>query len=186
MNIFFTADLHLSHYNIMQYCDRPFTMVKEMDEIICNNFKADLKKGDTLYLLGDISFNVEAAEKFFDSIPTKQVHYILGNHDRGKVVGLLKERCVTVGWLKDIKIRDLGIKISITLSHYAMRVWHKSHFNSWNLYGHSHGRLKPVGKQMDVGVDCNDFRPVPLNNVLLFMDNQPDNFNFIPPERRRR
>jgi calcineurin-like phosphoesterase family protein len=31
-----------------------------------------------------------------------------------------------------------------------------------NLHGHSHGRLKPQPRQIDVGVDVWDFRPVPL------------------------
>ena len=33
-NIFFTADLHLGHKNILEYCNRPFANVKEMDEAL--------------------------------------------------------------------------------------------------------------------------------------------------------
>jgi calcineurin-like phosphoesterase family protein len=40
-----------------------------------------------------------------------------------------------------------------------MRVWPRSHHNSWQLYGHSHGKLLPIGKQWDIGVDNNDFYP---------------------------
>ena len=29
----------------------------------------------------------------------------------------------------------------IVLCHYAMRVWQKSHYGAWMLYGHSHGTL---------------------------------------------
>jgi calcineurin-like phosphoesterase family protein len=35
-----------------------------------------------------------------------------------------------------------------------------------NLHGHSHGRLKPLPRQFDVGVDVWDFRPVRLEQVL--------------------
>ena len=35
-----------------------------------------------------------------------------------------------------------------------------------NLHGHSHGRLKPLPRQLDVGVDAWDFRPVRLEQVL--------------------
>ena len=31
-----------------------------------------------------------------------------------------------------------------------------------NLHGHSHGRLKPLTRQIDVGVDVWGFRPVDL------------------------
>ena len=31
----------------------------------------------------------------------------------------------------------------VVLCHYAMRVWDRSHYGSWHLYGHSHGNLPP-------------------------------------------
>lgn len=37
---------------------------------------------------------------------------------------------------------------------------------SINLHGHSHGRLKPLLRQYDVGVDGQDLRPVTLELVL--------------------
>ena len=35
-----------------------------------------------------------------------------------------------------------------------------------NLHGHSHGRLAPLPRQFDVGVDARDFRPVTLQELL--------------------
>jgi calcineurin-like phosphoesterase family protein len=35
-----------------------------------------------------------------------------------------------------------------------------------NLHGHSHGRLKPLPRQADAGVDAWDFRPVTLAEIL--------------------
>ncbi|TCN33771.1 hypothetical protein EV184_10277 [Sinorhizobium americanum] len=37
---------------------------------------------------------------------------------------------------------------------------------SVNLHGHSHGRLKPLPRQFDVGVDARGLRPVSLANLL--------------------
>jgi calcineurin-like phosphoesterase family protein len=34
-----------------------------------------------------------------------------------------------------------------------------------NLHGHSHGRLAPLRRQVDVGVDAFDFRPVTLAEI---------------------
>jgi calcineurin-like phosphoesterase family protein len=31
-----------------------------------------------------------------------------------------------------------------------------------NLHGHSHGRLKPMARQYDVGVDVCDYQPISL------------------------
>ena len=35
-----------------------------------------------------------------------------------------------------------------------------------NLHGHSHGRLKPMPRQYDVGVDVWEYRPVTLATIL--------------------
>ncbi len=37
---------------------------------------------------------------------------------------------------------------------------------SINLHGHSHGRLKPMPRQFDVGVDARGLRPVSLVDIL--------------------
>jgi calcineurin-like phosphoesterase family protein len=67
----------------------------------------------------------------------------------------------------------------VVACHYAMRVWPRSHYNSYLCYGHSHGQLAPQGKQWDVGVDNNDFYPVSFQKLKVIMENQPDNFNLV-------
>ncbi|TXT67526.1 MAG: hypothetical protein BAJALOKI1v1_70017 [Promethearchaeota archaeon] len=177
----FTADFHLSHKNIIKYCNRPFRGVEEMDKVLLDNLEKLVKPGDTLYYLGDLTFKDTIAEDFFERFQDREIHYIIGNHDSQRVLNLAREYCSSVAHLKDIKLHGQ----SITLCHYAMRVWNKSHFNSWQLYGHSHAKLKPVGKQYDIGVDNNEYRPILFEEVSLIMSKLPDNFNYIPPEERR-
>jgi calcineurin-like phosphoesterase family protein len=38
-----------------------------------------------------------------------------------------------------------------------------------NLHGHSHGRLAPLPRQVDVGVDVFEFRPVTLAEIRLHL-----------------
>lgn len=52
------------------------------------------------------------------------------------------------------------------LCHYPFRTWNKIGKKSINLHGHSHGRLKPLPRQHDVGVDAREFRPVSLAEIL--------------------
>ena len=54
----------------------------------------------------------------------------------------------------------------LVLGHYAFRSWNRQHKGALNLHGHSHGRLKPLPRQFDVGVDVRDFRPVTLAQLL--------------------
>jgi calcineurin-like phosphoesterase family protein len=178
--IWFTADYHLSHKNIMKYCNRPFSDVSDMNDTIIGNLESKVREGDTLYFLGDLTFDAQLARSFFERFTDIIIHFVVGNHDRTPVVKLASEICKSVSQLKDIRVGGQ----SITLCHYAMRVWNKSHFNSWQLYGHSHGRLDPLGKQYDVGIDNNNFSPISYKELFRIMKQRPDNFNYIPANKR--
>lgn len=176
----FSADYHLSHRNIINYCNRPFNTVEEMNTTILTNLQNSIESGDILYYLGDLTFKEAVAKEFFKSFSNLEIHYIIGNHDNPKVLKIAAKYCNSVSNLSDIEIEG----ISMTLCHYAMRVWNKSHFNAWQLYGHSHGTLTPLGKQYDVGVDSNSFKPVSFERLKSIMTEMPNNINFIPPEKR--
>jgi len=175
--IWFTADWHASHKNIIKYCGRPFTNLEEMDDVLLNNYNELVSNGDKVYFLGDLTFNAETAKNIMKRMKGNII-YVLGNHDT-KIQRVLEGRCDSVNRLLDIEVENQPI----TLCHYAMRVWNKSHFNSWQLYGHSHGRLKPIGKQWDVGVDNNRFKPLSFEELKTIMDKQPNNDNYIGPEK---
>ena len=176
--IFFTADLHLSHKNILKYCNRPFKDIEDMNRTILQNLEESLRPKDTLYFLGDLTFKEKIAHEFFEKFSEIEIHFIIGNHDSKDVIKIAQEYCTSVEHLKNIKIEGQHI----TLCHYAMLVWNKSHFNSWQLFGHSHGRLSfaELGKQYDVGVDNNGFYPVSFDRLLGIMKERPNNFNYIP------
>ena len=157
----FTADFHLSHKNIIKYCDRPFKNVDEMNAIILDNLLKNVDQGDILYFLGDLTFDKKIAQDFFNVLKDIEIHFIVGNHDSSQVVKIAQKRCASVSQIKNVIIEEQ----SITLCHYAMRVWNKSHYNSWQLYGHSHANLNGIGKQFDVGVDSNNFLPVPFEKL---------------------
>jgi len=177
-DIFFTADEHLSHDNIRRYCNRPFTSVEEMNETIINNFNSVVPTGSITFHGGDFylgPFNREQVNRDIISRLNGSHVFMNGNHDR---------------WLKgDTKVPDLlEIVIgdaTIVISHYCLRTWSKSHFNSWHLFGHSHGTLEPIGKSWDIGVDNNNFFPLSLHQIKGIMETRPDNPNLIPTDKRK-
>lgn len=146
-----------------------------MDDTLIINLKESLVQGDVLYFLGDLTFKEKSAQEFFKTFSDLEIHYIIGNHDSLKVINIARKNCVSVSRLLDIKIENQPI----TLCHFAMRVWNKSHFNSWQLFGHSHGSLTPIGKQHDVGVDVNGYFPISFDFLKQIMETRPDNFNLI-------
>jgi len=51
--IYLISDTHFDHANIIRYCHRPFKSVKEMNEIMVDNWNTTVKKNDVVYFLGD-------------------------------------------------------------------------------------------------------------------------------------
>ena len=60
----FTADLHLGHFNIIKYTGRPFKSLKEMNETLIRNWNARVKPEDTVFNVGDFCFkNTKGGKK---------------------------------------------------------------------------------------------------------------------------
>jgi len=173
-NIFFTADTHFGHANIIKYLDRPFSSISDMDYSIIYNWNDNIDKDDTIYHLGDFAWrNIENYRNHLNG----KIHLILGNHDRLKRHEF--KLFESVSPYKEIRVG----KQTIVLMHYAMRVWNKSHFGSWHLFGHSHGTLPQPENYlgMDVGVDCWDFRPISFDDVKHELSKIP----FIPVSKNQ-
>lgn len=178
MNIWFIADTHFWHTNIIRFCKRPFSSVIEMNETIINNWNSKVGVSDTIYILGDFALKcpVHRVSTLLNILHGKKI-FILGDHD--KQIWKCKDYLEEITPLKNIKIDN----IPITLCHHCMRVWSKSHYNSWHCFAHSHGGLTPVGKSHDVGVDNNNFAPISFDELKVLMNSKPDNFNYIGKRR---
>ena len=174
--IWFTADTHFNHGNIVSYSSRPFDDLEDMTERIIEQWNERVNHGDLVYHLGD--FALSWGKRDFDPIDwilsrlNGNKWLIRGNHDREEVYK--NPRWNKVEFYHELKV-DLGgvHKQRIVLCHYAMRVWNQMHRGSWMLHGHSHGNLSDIGgKSMDVGVDCHDYRPISLDEVAQYMANR--------------
>ena len=155
MTIWFTADLHLGHTNIIKYCNRPFSSVDEMDEELITRWNECINPTDIVYHLGDFCFGNPG--KYFKRL-NGRITFIFGSHDRETAFPI---RIREISPLKD----EYGNDRKIVMCHYAMRSWPHSHYASWHLFGHHHGKLEPYGLSFDVGVDCWDYNPVSLEEV---------------------
>jgi calcineurin-like phosphoesterase family protein len=177
MNYWFTSDWHLSHYNLMKELGRPFNNIDEMDDFITEMFYDAVSPGDQIYFLGDLGWKREGIEKFFERKP-KNIHFhmIWGNHDK-KMMNLIKPFASSVGDLKDIKIE----RQHITLCHYMMYTWNKSHYGAWHLYGHHHTEVdNEIGKTLNVCLDVNKYQMLNYDEVKAKMNSRPNNHNLLP------
>ncbi len=171
--IWFTSDHHFGHKNIIKFSNRPFDSMEQMDEEMIKRWNARINPQDRVYHLGDIGLcNASRLKEILDQL-NGRIYLIRGNHDSAA------ESCKSrFEWIKDyfkLKIPDLeaeGGERSLILLHYAMRVWDKSHWGSYHLYGHSHGELPDdiTSRSFDVGVDCHNFYPISYEEVKQIMN----------------
>lgn len=170
MKYFFTADEHYGHKKTIEYSNRPFITIEEMDQTLITNHNEIVTENDITIHAGDFTLwkNIQGIyEKYINQLNGKHV-FLKGSHDY---------------WLKWHKSQQIWEQIIdkhyFVVCHYAMKTWARSHYNSFQLFGHSHGRLEPTGKQHDIGVDNNNFYPVSSDEIINIMKRRDDNFNLI-------
>ena len=168
--IYFTADLHLGHTNVIRYCNRPFSTPEEMDAVIIRNWNDIIKPKDEVYILGDLTMRpATVAHEYLTQLNGRK-YFIRGNHDQFlKGFEPYKD---DFEWVKDYHVlRVDGYRI--VLFHFPILEWDQFYRGSIHLYGHVHNR--PIkgdhqvilsGPAFNIGVDVNDFYPVSLTEIL--------------------
>ncbi len=116
---------------------------------------------DEVYHLGDFArIDDEAAVTKWLAALNGRKHLIVGNNDSPAVIE--NEAWASVSNYAEITL-DGHLLI---LCHYPFRSWHNSTKGAIDLHGHSHGKMKELPRQYDVGVDIFDYRPVTLAEIL--------------------
>jgi len=164
---YYTSDLHLSHKNIIEYENRPFDSIDEMNNTIIDIINYRLSPDDELYILGDFTLekNVDKVNSLIRRIKCKK-HLILGNHDYFVKNESLCSLFDSVHHY--LEIDDNGQKV--ILFHYPIQNWNLKNYGSIHLYGHVHSKEELQLKEcnaFNVGVDVNNFMPVTLEELLL-------------------
>jgi calcineurin-like phosphoesterase family protein len=182
-NIWFTADTHFGHKNIIEFSKRPFASVAEMDEILVRRWNEKVGPEDLVYHLGDVALLPPAKLRPLLDRLNGRIFLITGNHEN--VALACADR---FDWIKpyyELTLDDPDAsrgKRHIMLFHYAMRVWNASHYGTWHLYGHSHGDLPndDTSLSIDVRVDCHNFYPLSYQDVKAIMARKKWTSPFAP------
>ena len=156
---FYTSDLHFDHSNILNYENRPWRNVDEMNRGLIQRINEKVGLNDELYILGDLTLRR-------NSIKCKHVHLIIGNHDYFATAKYATYLFETISDYKEIY--DNGTKL--ILCHYPILYWNgMEDKNTIHLYGHMHSRKgmqHPHKDAYNVGVDVNNCYPVTLEELL--------------------
>jgi len=183
MKVFFTADTHFNHANIIKYCNRPFYKEEDflgsgelsrkpwksekiksdrcyyMDSILIKNWNNIVSPDDIVYHLGDFGFL--NTEEFIEYLNKLNGHIVLikGNHDdKNKVKTYLDKAMMSFGgkevFAQHHPPEEIPICDFVICGHIH---------NNWKFKIHKQNPSIPI---INVGVDVNQYAPVSTNSVL--------------------
>lgn len=201
-NYYFTADWHLGHVNILHYCNRPFKNIQEMHDRIIKEYNFLVNDKDVVFFLGDMGFyDFKEFQRLITSLKGRKI-LIMGNHDKWGMNTYYNAGFDVVLWDGTIKIgkREIYlnhiprrtlielfrlVKVYIRDMRQRKRPWYqvinrikkeckryRRSNKNWTLCGHVHQAWKIRGKNINVGVDVWDFKPVHFRHLISIMDKE--------------
>lgn len=163
-NKFYIADLHYGHKNVLNFDNRPFNSIEEMNEELVKRWNRVVTNGDQVYILGDMFWcEDKEAIRVLDMLNGQKI-LVRGNHDRIKGKNS-ESRFVKVA--EYMEIEDNGRKI--VLCHYPIPCFKNHFYGSYHLYGHVHNSF-----EWTMMLDCKNSmesygQPCQMYNVGVMM-----------------
>lgn len=160
--IWFTADTHFGHANIMKFCPdtRPWKNVHDMEAGLVNHWNSLVGDDDVVFIIGDFAFlSPEEAVRVLGRLNGTKV-MVNGNHDiknlrnpgfRGMFLMCKDMLEVVLDAPKDTG----GSPKKVVMCHYPIWEWNQMHRGAFHIHGHVHGKPTGIpGRILDAGFDA--------------------------------
>lgn len=159
------SDTHWHHKNIIEYCNRPFSSVEEMDNTMIKKWNSVVGKDDIVWHLGDFAMGTKEQITQIVEQLNGRIYLILGNHDNH-----------TVKWYYDCgfaKVYDHPIlyRDFYILSHHPRTA-------SSPIYGYFYGHIHTWDEYKDftsnsfcVCAERLGYKPILIDDALKIMKN---------------
>jgi calcineurin-like phosphoesterase family protein len=158
--LFFTSDTHFADPRVLRIDRRPFASMPEHDAALIANWNAVVTPADEVWHLGDFARGTTEEVEAILSQLNGTKHLIIGNNDPDATLE-------APGWASRQHYAEMTIDGQLfILCHYPFRTWNKQGKKSIDLHGHSHGKLTPIPRQFDVGVDAQGLMPRRIEEIV--------------------
>lgn len=161
-DIFFIADTHFGHANILKFDPpRPFSSIEEHDEHIIDNWNKVVKPFDKVYHCGDVAFKKPCMEYFNRLNGIKRL--VKGNHD------LFPDRLYTEHFKQIHGVKHLHIDgFRCVVTHVPI---HPNCIERWgiNIHGHLHFNTIPDPRYFCVSVEQINYTPISLEEIKALL-----------------
>lgn len=197
----FFSDPHFFHDNVIGFCNRPFKNIEEMNEKIIKNWNELVSPEDLCIFVGDIFFykTKDEMKNFLGRMNGRKI-LVRGNHDKSPrdmmnsgfelcveemVMNISREKVLishfpyrkSSAWFYRLKIiKNKFIKKLFKIKNmriYVDKFFYKRPINNgqYLIHGHTHSTEKFNGKMIHVGVDAWDFKPVNIQEISQYIQN---------------
>lgn len=162
-NVYFLADTHIGHQNILFHQPNRIKDlnlkgaddVEGMNEYIYKMWDDTVKRGDHVYLLGDVFLGGRVgAWKCIQRLKKKgaNIHLIVGNHDRN--IPKFNNQFASIDYIKTVTFKKtvfpfLDEDFRVCLCHYPMVSWPDKCRGAALIYGHVHSNYPFLDEETD-------------------------------------
>lgn len=159
MAVYFIADTHFGHSNIIRYRDQ-FSSIEEHDAAIMDNILSVVGKRDSLYILGDAFVGPSSYRQLGELVErVEHLHVVMGNHcDERKgspTVRTLASVCKSVSGMKRYK--------NSWLTHAPI---HPDELRGKiNVHGHVHANVLDDERYVCVSCEAINYKPVNFASI---------------------
>lgn len=161
-NIFVISDTHFNHENILKFLRvdgarvRPFDNVKQMDDLMVQNWNETVRVQDHVYHLGDVAMKRGPEVEAILSSLNGHLRLVRGNHDIFRTKWYLQ-------WFAEI----YGVRVlsNLLFSHIPIHRESLGRFAA-NVHGHVHEKPSPNGPYINVSVENTHYKPMALDDLV--------------------
>lgn len=162
-DFWFTSDLHLNHRDMVEPKEegrtyRDFANLDEMNDCLITLHNESVKPGDSVYNLGDVTFQPATSEHLVSKLQGKK-RLCLGNHDKINSRTYLQNYFFEIGlWF----IFNEGF----ICTHIPLRVKELRQGSLLSVHGHNHRGREESPQYMNLCVENWGYKPVHFDEIL--------------------
>lgn len=170
MNIYYISDIHFSHKEIIDFCNRPYENIQDMNEDIIRRWNSVVTPNDVVRIVGDIAMpktkediqNVIQLVKRLNGNKT----LIIGNHDYKLIKN--KDFVKLFSSVENYMVtKDNGRKV--VLFHYPTEEWEGFFKGYIHVHGHLHDKdesIRVIKNRYNASADILDLTPRTLDELI--------------------
>ncbi|WP_421907886.1 metallophosphoesterase family protein [Methanolacinia petrolearia] len=163
--VYLLSDLHLDHSDIIWGASRPYPIgdSKRMDKVLVRNWNNTIKPSDTVYYLGDLTYNLdrENCTRYLSEL-NGNIKFIKGNHD-GSMEDLPEQVTINYSGRDYLLVHDPKFR--------------PDEYSGWTIHGHVHNSrisdypfIDFTNKTINVCCELTGYHPVKLEEISGLID----------------